>query len=247
MFKFKVTVKGDRAAQQALNARLVSAASLAADTVAERVKDLVREKIPEGGWYDIYREAITYFVTPWGLKWAVSGLWPSKFSTFPADTTLLTFTGTGDVADAIVQYNPWPIDQVPAVTGGYRLNVVARPAAPADVDERRRSIASVIENVKAALTRAGATVKPGEFPEINGIVYADIAFMAKALEHGLAGLKRVPHWAAVFRMATTSKESMGSWIEKNRHRIQQILDGEATFEAKAPPMPPGLEQSLSGR
>lgn len=240
MFRLKATVKVNT---EPLQARLRQAASLVADTIAEKVAEKVRQKIPEGGWYDIYREAIQYFVSSDGLKHAISGRWEAKFESFPAETTLLTITGDDEVAAAIIQHNPWPIDILPAISGGYRFNVVAKPASAATVEDRRLSILPSIGSVKTALKTAGATPIDG-LPTINSIVYADIAFMARALEHGLAGLKRVPHWVSVYREATVSRESMGSWTKEARWRIQAILDGTDTYTSKDPKMPADMERHV---
>lgn len=237
MFSLKVTIKGD---PKEIQRRLELASQLTAENASRKIAELVRAKIPSGGWYDIYRKAINYFVSKDGRRWAVSGRWEAELSTFAAETTLIEFEGSGAVADVLTQYSPWAIDQIPAISGGYRLTAVARPAAEGDVGARREVLIGARVAILDALKAAGAA-PISEFPVINGRVYADIAYMAKALEHGLAGLKRVPHWIVAFNEA---RNEIGSWTEAERERIQAILDGSATFAPKAPPMPPEMDRAL---
>jgi len=236
MFSLKVTVKGD---PKEIERRLRLASQLTAENASYKIAELVRQKLPSGGWYDIYRHAINYFVSKDGRRWAVAGRWETQFSTFPAEGTLIEFEGAGDVADVLMQYSPWAIDQIPAISGGYRLTVVARPAPAGDVETRRTAIIGARAAILDKLKAAGATPTDG-FPAINGRVYADIAFMAKALEHGLAGLKRVPHWVVAFNEA---RHEIANWTEESRGRIQAILDGSADFKPKAQPMPPEMDRA----
>lgn len=244
MFRLKLTVQGNQAAQAELERRLRIAGSVAAANAAVHITDIVRSQIPSGGWYDIYKKAITYFASADGMKYAVSGHWETQFSTFPADTTLVTFTGTSDIASVLVQFNPWVIDQLPAISGGYRVAATAKPQSVSDVEARRKVLVGVATPIRDKLKAAGATIVDG-FPVVNGRVYADIAFMARALEHGLAGLKRIPHWLVAYNIATRSrKNSIRVWTEEVRGKIQAILDGNGNFVSDAPALPPDLARAL---
>jgi hypothetical protein len=105
---------------------------------------------------------------------------------------------------------------------------------------RERLVAAHSEIV-AALEKAGANVMPGEFPVIRGQTYADIAYMGQALEHGLAGLPRMPHWVSAYRAA---KSQAGSWAEAARQRAQAVFDGTAVFDPAAREIPRELEDTL---
>lgn len=248
--RFKVKVDGGRAARRVLRQRLFDAERIVARGVSQEVAAHVRQKIPSGGWYNIYRNAITYFSVDDGRLWAVSGLWPTEFSTFPAETTLVIFEveeGLPDdspirkIGNVMKGREPWPIDQIPAISGGYRLTATGRPASEKDVETRREALLKERAQIIDDLVEAGAQVLPNMFPVISGTVYADVAYMAQALEHGLAGLKRVPHWASAFLAA---KNKMGAWIAGKSGQIQAALDGQLAFTDEEDRMPPGLEEAI---
>lgn len=244
MFRLKLTVQGNQAAQAELERRFRVAAGVAAANAALHIAEIVRSRIPSGGWYDIYKKAITYFSSADGMRYAVSGHWETQFSTFPADTTLVEFTGTSDIASVLVQFNPWVIDQLPAISGGYRVAATAKPSSAADVEARRKVLVGVATPIRDKLKGAGATIVDG-FPVVNGRVYADIAFMARALEHGLAGLKRIPHWIVAYNLATRSRtSSIRVWTEEVRGKIQAILDGNGDFMPDGRELPPDLARAL---
>lgn len=248
-FKGKVTFKKTRGADQVIAARIDSARSLAAKTITDEVAEFVKDLIPrQGGWFDIYREAITYFSTKKGTKWAVSGLWPKEYTAFPADSTLLDFKapdpltgGDSSIAGVLASYNPWTVDRLPALMGGIQVEATARPASSSEVDAQRERLIAAETAIKSALTSVGGRIEEGGVPRIVGVVYADVVFMAKALEHGLAGLPRTPHWVKALRAVHADA---GSWVAPVKDRIARVLNGEDTFSADGQAMPRALERKI---
>ena len=244
-FKGKVTLKRQTGANTLLAGRINSARQLIAKQIVEKAAETVRGLIPnQGGWYTIYREAITYFSAQSGNLWAVSGLWPKEYSEFPADTTLIEFTPHqgNKVEEGLTSYNPWTVDQLPSLNGGIRAEARAKPASVAEVEAQRQRLLDGAVSIKKLLTDAGASYIDGP-PTIMGKVYADIAFMATCLEHGLAGLPRIPHWVKALRQVQNDARDM---VAPAGVRVQAVLDGKETFDAKTESevMPLDLEQKL---
>jgi hypothetical protein len=235
----RITKKAARNIGRDLAKRAAGMQATLAQEISSNIADHVRQKIPTGGWYDIYKDAIRFFVNEDATRFAVSGFWPVQFSTYPAKTTLVIID-----SDVLGDGNPWPIDQIPAVSGGLRVNAVARPASEGDVEKRREQLIPRREEFAEALRKAGAQVLEDEFPVISGTIFADIVYMALALEHGLAGLKRVPHWISAYRAALSNAKA---WSEAASGRAQAILSGEAVFTQGAEKMPSELKAFLGRR
>jgi hypothetical protein len=241
--KPKVSFKKSSGADKIVAGRINDARRLVAKQVVEEAAEVVRGLIPnQGGWYSIYREAITYFSVKGGDLWAVSGLWPKDYSEFPADTTLIDFTAHqgNKVEEGLASYNPWTVDQLPPLNGGIRAEAKAKPASAAEVEAQRQRLLDAAVAIKKLLTDAGASYV-NEPPTIMGKVYADVAFMATCLEHGLAGLPRIPHWVKALRQVQNDARDMVSPIKAD---VEAVLGGKETFDAKGEAMPPGLEQKL---
>mgnify|MGYP001397520420 CR=1 FL=1 len=239
MIRLTITAKGDL---KALRPRLNMAVGRAAEIVATTIGQVVHDKIPRSdGWYGIYKEAIRAFSTKDGLTWAVSGEWPVRYSTPPADTTLVIFEGATPVAKVLMEHNPWPIDLIPQVSGGYRMRATARAYPESQVDFRRAVLLLKKDFIHKELERAGASIQANEFPTVNGRIYADIAWMADALEHGLAGFPRTPHWASAYQEA---RKHAGAWIERERPLMAAILAGDVDFSSTAVQIPADLKRAL---
>jgi hypothetical protein len=228
-----------------LEKRIFQAQQALAHEVTNKILEEVKAKIPTGGWYTIYRRSLTYFANAAGDWWAVAGLWPVPLTEFPGDATLVLLEGKDPITVTLQGWNPWPMDQIPALAGdGIPGTAIARPASQTDVEKRREAILGVKKDIDEALSKIGAQRVEGTLPVIAGKTYADIVYMAKALEHGLAGLQRIPHWVAAFRKATSK---VGAWTAGAAPRIRAILDGEQTFDRDAVTMPKGLEDLLRDR
>lgn len=197
-------------------------------------------QLPAGGWFTIYREAIKYFESSDGTRWAAAGLWPITFMTLPGDTTLIEFSGDSTVAKIMGTRNPWPMDTIPGYVGGYRADVKAKQASTAEMNQERDRIDGLLNEVKEELVEAGGAIDDNAFPVIAGKVYANIAWFAMRLEHGLGGLPRIPVWARTF---TQAQPNMPKWAEQARPQIEQILKGAPT-RTPIREMPPELLRDL---
>lgn len=242
---FNFSAKGgiDR---KAIARNLHNAQKMAAREVVRKVEGLVVDKIPNHGWYRIYRQAIRYFHSARGTQWLVSGLWPAPLTEFPAETTLILFDSrafvgiTATVGNVFVKGNPWPIDQIPAISGGITLDVIARPATKSDVQKRREALQREMPDIIKGIQDAGGQIVD-EFPIISGRTYADIVYMAKALEHGLAGLQRIPHWHAAYREAQNKK---GEWIAAIDDDLKSAVAGDLAPSLDGERLPAPLARKL---
>jgi hypothetical protein len=137
-------------------------------------------------------------------------------------------------------YNPWTVDRLPPLAGGISMEAKARPASAVEVKAQRDRLIEAEDSIKTQLLDAGATYTD-EVPEIQGKVYADVAFMANALEHGLAGFPRTPHWLKALRAVQNDATRL---LKSDKEEIERVLSGEDDFSDKGEEMPPGLESKL---
>lgn len=224
--------------------RMHGAQQAAAQKMAEHMAEEVKSRIPTGGWYSIYRNAITFFMSSSGEEFVVSGLWPAPLVEFPAEATLVNIDGTEPVTVALKGWNPWPIDQIPAVDNGIPGDCVARPAGATDIEARRKVILAARSEIDEAIQSAGRKWLYDEFPVIAGRTWADIAYAARAMEHGLAGFRRIPHWVAAFRQA---QNKVGAWGAGAEPMVRDILQGRTSFDPTGVKMPKGLEDAIRKR
>lgn len=243
-----ITVKlnRDRAAEAEFARRVNDAQRLVAKKITQNTADFVRDVIPRlGGWYDIYRDAIKYYATSDGVLFAASGYYPRKTGDYPADTTLIFFERRerDNVSAVLHARNPWTIDKLPSLLGGIQLDAKARPAAEAEVKAQRQRLIDAESEIKEQITSAGGRFSD-ELPEIKGKVYADVNFMAIALERGLAGLRRVPHWTSALRRV---QQDAGSMIAPITGQLQSVMDGETRHVDIGETMPPDLERVMDYR
>jgi len=175
--------------------------------LAARTAHEVKKRIPGGGWLSIYRDAIDFFESTEGREWAVAGMAPIELKNPPAEKTLIGFEGKEALGKIMEAYNPWPVDLLPAIQGGFEGPVVARAASPADVEDERKRIALLMPTIRAALIDAGAKIFDKGTPHISGRVYADIAFLARKLELGYEGFPHIPHWTPASSKLRTNYEN----------------------------------------
>jgi len=192
--------------------------------VADNVADEVKQRLVGAGWISIYRKGIFYKELPTGDEWAVAGFSKVELSDPPADTTLFWFAGKG-LGSVLSFYNPWTLDAIPAVKGGYNDTVVARMMSESAVTSRRTELAPILPAVRTALADAGAQIEPDGQVIIDGEVYADLAFMARRLELGFEGYPRVPHWGPA---ASAAHANVGRWVSDSRvlSLVEDALVGE---------------------
>lgn len=217
-----------RALEQALPERIAAARRVIGRAVAERLAQEVKDRIPaRGGWYKIYRDALTFRESAVGNEWAVLGLSPVDLRTPPVNETLIAFGGTSPEGSILKPYNPWTIDMVPPIVGGYRDAVLVRAASESSVLQQRDRLAPLLPTVVDALDTAGFRVlDDSNLLTIGGQVMADIAYLAARLEVGYPGFPRVPHWGPVVAKARSSVES---WVTATDvvSRVDQALAGAA--------------------
>jgi hypothetical protein len=193
------------ALKKELARRLENAGRHMGREVANQVTKAVKSRLQGSGWIKIYREAIFYRETPDGTEWAVAGLSQEEnLFRFPATNSLAAFTATGD-GRWPAEYNPWPIDMIPAAS--YRgTTIVVRSAPESTVEDYRAARANNLPTLLAVLAEQNISVNPTGLPTADGGVYADIAYLAHRLELGYPGFPRVPHWGPAAAVAESSGE-----------------------------------------
>ncbi len=220
--------------------RMKAARDELARQAASNVADAVVKKIPSGGWYTIYREAIQYFESADGTRWGVAGLYPAALSRFDASESQVIFSGSSQVAQIMASRNPWTIDMIPAYTGGYRAQAIVKHASVSEIDSHRKRLEGVIDEVKTELLTAGGAIELRGLPVIAGKVFADIAFLAMRLEHGLGGLPRRPVWLKTWNEL---RSKLPGWEREALPRIEYVLRGSPT-RTPLPAMPEELLRIL---
>lgn len=166
--------------------------------LAEKLAARIRELIPdEGGWYDIYRSGVQLIeITP-GRYEITTNLTQLGFDQIEAATTLLWFSGGDDVGRMLGADNPWTVDTIPSIRGGFSADIVVRPGSEGEVDFHRRRQRANQAAVSLMLERLSRPVDPNGLPVVNGRVMADVPFLARRLEHGLGGFPRTQIWGRV--------------------------------------------------
>jgi len=209
-----------------IQSRLKRAATVAGRAASHRVAEEVRRRIPNrGGWYLIYRDAIDYKEDPSELRWTVDGLADVKLSALPADETLVDFEGKDQPGAVLQPYNPWPLDLIPTLVGGYKDSIVTRMAGEGAAEAARERITPLLEIIRTQLADIGADLgNDATILVIGGKIYADIAFLARRLELGYSGFPHIPHWSIAIANA---RSDMGKWLTqgKTAAEINKIING----------------------
>lgn len=188
-----------RAKLEALKTSIPAAAKAAGEAsmkvLAEKLAARVRELIPKkGGWYDIYRNGVKLIEIGPGSFELTTNLTQLGFDKIEADSTLLWFSGGDDVGRLLGADNPWTVDTIPAVAGGFSADIIIRPGSESEVDFHRRKQRANMGAVAALMQRLGRQVMPSGLPTVNGRVMADVPFLARRLEFGLGGFPRTQIW-----------------------------------------------------
>lgn len=192
-------------------------------TVAHEILDDVRRRVANGtGWLKIYRDALQFWESTDGTNWMVLGYLEVPLNEFPAETSLATI-GAGDEASlAMAAFNPWPIDMIPPVSGGYNASLTVRQASAREVENERNRIHSLYRTITGLIEDKLLT--GDALLKINGKVEADISFLGKRLELGLGGLPRVPHWLPA-RLAVERKMRQISTARDTVKAVDDALRG----------------------
>ena len=218
-FKINITPNAKKY-RESVDARVKKAKSAVGRKLSEKIRDEVLRRIPPGGgWLKIYRDAMT-FVEEDGT-WKVLAEADVELTQVPADKSLVYFDGSSTVAAVLKSFNPWPVDTIPAISGGISATVSVLAASEAEVMEFRSRKLTQASSIDAALNSIGVTVKPYDRPVINGSVTADLRFLSRRLEFGLAGYPRVPHWTPA---AAEARRSGETWIAQDQRAKDEIRE-----------------------
>lgn len=219
--KFKLTGKWNDTAksfQKDITKRLENVGRHLGRQLSEKVEYEVTKRLKGSGWIRIYRDAIIYRETPEGDEWAVAGLSSEEnLFKFPTDKSLAAFSPTGD-GRWLAEYNPWPIDMIPAAT--YRgTSIIVRSAATAQVESYRAARARNLPTILQVLAEQKINVRDDGMPVADNGIFADIAYLARRLELGYPGFDRIPHWGPA---ASVVERSGDAWL--GEARLLRLVD-----------------------
>lgn len=206
--------KGDLKTLQAdIEKRITNVGRHLGRHVADNTTREVQRRLKGSGWIRIYRQAIIYRETPDGGEWAVAGLAeltnrPELFRNL-ASTSLAAFSPTGD-GRWPSEYNPWPLDMIPAAF--YRgSTILVRNAPEATVEGERGKRARNLPTLLRVLSERGIAVRDDGLPVAENGIFADIAYLARRLELGYPGFPRIPHWGPA---ASTAEAAGNRWLKE---------------------------------
>jgi len=195
--------------------------------LAEHTTEEVVKRIPDfGGWYRIYRDAIEYKESPDGREWAVVGEVPVDLKQIPANASLIYFDGMSEIGAVMKAYNPWPVDKIPPIAGGYNDKLKVRPSFGFVVNSNRKRIKKLLPAIQQNLQELGAQLlPPSEMVEARGKVYADLVTLAACLEEGCGDFPRVRHWKPA---ASKLERRAQAWATDPQvaEEVNGVLDGK---------------------
>lgn len=187
------------------------AGNRATEKIAYRLRDRIRDLIPDkGGWYDLYKNSIKVVRLGDDHFEIVTTVAEIKYGDILADSSLIWISGAGAVADILSQTNPWTLDTIPALNGkGLEADLLVKPTNDFDVAKIRAKRLKDLPMVKARINETESQVLDfdAELPKFKGKVTADVPFLAKRLEYGLGGFPRTPIWS---RLAYEAKLISGN-------------------------------------
>ena len=197
MFKFKMTKSNLSKIQGKVQKALDAGQVVIVREMAERLLMEVKKRIPNlGGWYTIYRNSLMVEVDESGPSpvGRVTVDTDTSLNTVPAGETAVFFEGEDAVAFILKQYNPWPVDMLPAIYGGATAILRLVPSSLTETTKLRELRVKDMPEAKKKLSEAGFAIASDSVPTFNGRVYFDFNFMAKRLEQGLGPFPPTPHW-----------------------------------------------------
>jgi hypothetical protein len=163
--------------------------------LAERLAARIRELIPnKDGWYDIYRSGVQLVEISPGAYEISTNFTQLGFDKIEAATSLLWFSGGDDVSQLLGADNPWTVDTIPSIVGGFSSDIIIRPGSESEVDFHRRKQRANAASITLMIERLGRQVSANALPAVNGRVMADVPFLARRLEYGLGGFPRTQIW-----------------------------------------------------
>jgi hypothetical protein len=199
--------------------------------MADRISNDVVRRIPaKAGWMSIYRDSIDFFYD--GKEWAVAGEADGgSIKNYDADFNLISFVAVDTATQVMAQYNPWPLDMVPALNKPYKGRVVIRSASKAQVEVRRRLLSSVMPTIKRTLQGEGYNININGMPIINGNVTADLRTFSRQLEEGRGHypFPSIPHWRPA---ASNVDNSIRVSLAMAKSKFESILRGDLPSKPK---------------
>jgi len=208
-----------------------------AKTLAQHALNDVKRRIPnKGGWYLIYRQALAVFGS--GRQLVAAGYANLSIPVVPSATGLISFDNSTPVARVLSPYNPWPIDLIPPVRGGYDLDVVVTATSESAVEAERSRLGRLVPIIRQALTAAGATLESETASVwIRGNLYTDIPFLASVLE------KTRPHWSPAAQNTLRSGLSRGA---READNVTKLMLGQSVSSDVVPEIPPDVRRIIRG-
>ena len=204
--------------QDSIKKRVRQVKSVIGDKVASSLVEEVRKRIPnQGGWFDIYKDALTFEEDT--NTWTVKAETDIELTQVPAQQSLINFSGPSAAAGVLSSFNPFPVDTIPPINGGFNADITVLAASYEEVMSHRERHSDLQAEISAALSRQGLSVNWTERPVINGKVVADLKFLSQRLEHGLGGFPRIPHWSAAVAEAARSAHK---WVSQDSKATKDI-------------------------
>ena len=193
-FKVRITKPNIRIARRQVRDAVSSGRETMGLLIAERLKAEILKRIPNrDGWFKVYRESLEIVSQPPSTVLIV-GRTDTSLSRLPADRTAIFVEGEDAVGSVMKQYNPWPVDMLPAIRGGARVDLRAAPASESELNKLRTKLLPLLGEIKTKLRGVGFTMLADAIPVFNGKVYFDFNFMANRLEYGIGPFRKAPHW-----------------------------------------------------
>jgi len=187
--------------KESIMAAAMMAGNNAAEMIAYRLRDRIRDLIPDkGGWYDLYKASIKVVKLGDDHFEIMTTVAQIKHGDILADSSLIWISGPGAVADILSQSNPWTLDTIPAINGeGLIADMLVKPTNDFEVAKIRSKRLNDLPMVRARINETESQVLDFDsaLPEIKGKVTADVPFLTKRLEYGLGGFPRTPIWSRI--------------------------------------------------
>jgi hypothetical protein len=201
-------------------------------TIALRALAEVQKRLPGGsGWPTVYRNAISAFESADAKEFVVAGYANVAEPAEPSEISLLDFAAVDPALDPVasaiaavmIPYNPWVIDAIPPIEGGYIGDAVVRQTSATAVEAERSRLHGLLPVVGAALKASGAKLlTSGSKVYITGKFYTDTVWLAKRLEIGAGGFPKKPHWKPAGNITSKSGES---WGNGQGTKVEAIIRG----------------------
>ena len=164
------------------------------DSIAEDLKESLINKISSigsGEWLKLYKEAINFSYS--NGRWVITGEREISADFLDADKNLIIFGNTDAASSVLANYNPWPLDLIPALSRSYS-KITVRLDSESNIEAQRKRILSKWPEIKRKLQEKGYNITEYSLPKFEGKIVADLGALAKQLEFGLGPFQKQPVW-----------------------------------------------------